>query len=85
MNIEHLQPGMIIYQASIYKNGRDVDSSDGNHYTTREEAEADAKEMVWQYDPEWQKRSPGCITSDVRAWKVTDIEADGVWSGYTVA
>ncbi len=84
MLIEKFEIGQRFFQASLLKYGKDVDNSMGDCFTTREEAEADGAEMAHSYDPEWQKKYPGVVEYVVTEWEVTDIDADGQWSGVSV-
>ena len=76
--IEKFEVGQTYFQASILVNGCDVDDHVGDCFTTREEAEADGDFLVGDYDPEWKKRNPGCVESNVRQWKVNSVDEFGV-------
>ena len=71
--IEIFEVGQTYFQAEILVNGCDVDDCIGDYFTTREEAEADGESMAKSYDPERQKRHPGCVESLVREWRVHSV------------
>lgn len=84
MKIEKPEIGQRVFQASLYKYGRDVDHDPGDLWTAREEAEQDGECMASDYDTEWQKRNPGAISYVVREYVVDSIDDFGAWGGYTV-
>jgi hypothetical protein len=82
MKLESFSIGQRFFQASIYKNGRDIDDGTGDCFPTREEAELDGDLLVASYDPEWQKRNHGQIEYTVRECEVDSVEGYGALGGY---
>lgn len=78
MLIEKFAIGQIFYQAQILVNGQDVDDHEGEYFTTIDEAEADGQCLVKEYDPEWQKRNPGCVEYYVRQLECLSVDDHGM-------
>ena len=83
MKLKRFEIGQRYFQATIYKNDQDIDNSDGDMLSTREEAEHDGQMMRDGYDSEWQKKHPNCITYGVTEYQTTSVGDNGEWEGAT--
>jgi hypothetical protein len=77
MKITTFKIGDIYFRSDLYKNGRDIDNSSGDCFSSRQEAERDGEEMQSGYDPEYQKRCQGAIEFCVRKYEVLSVGEDG--------
>lgn len=86
MELTKFTAGQRYFAAELHVVGRgEADNVDAGKYSTREEAEADGRELASDYDPEWQKHHPDGVSAVVREYEVGDVEEDGsVGTAWTV-